>query len=136
MSESLRGEPAGVQDAKAAAVASAAAHMASQPVAGDRAEAQQARRSSQGERSKAQREGETSHGADGAGQPALADDAAQPDESPSGREVDEEDTDDEEVILESSPADDEDDDEPIETFADWNVPSWQEIVASLYRPDR
>jgi len=31
---------------------------------------------------------------------------------------------------------DEDDDEPIETFADWNVPSWQEIIASLYRPER
>lgn len=30
----------------------------------------------------------------------------------------------------------EDDDEPIETFADWNVPSWQEIVGSLYRPTR
>ena len=29
-----------------------------------------------------------------------------------------------------------DDDEPIETFADWNVPSWQEIVGSLYRPER
>ena len=31
---------------------------------------------------------------------------------------------------------DDDDDEPIETFADWNVPSWPEIVASLYRPER
>jgi ribonuclease E len=31
---------------------------------------------------------------------------------------------------------DDEDDEPLETFADWNVPSWQEIVASLYRPER
>lgn len=44
----------------------------------------------------------------------------------------------EEVPL-SSPqpaAENDDDDEPVETFADWNVPSWQEIVASLYRPER
>jgi hypothetical protein len=33
-------------------------------------------------------------------------------------------------------AEENDDDEPVETFADWNVPSWQEIVASLYRPER
>ena len=31
--------------------------------------------------------------------------------------------------------DDEDDDEG-ESYADWNVPSWQELIASLYRPDR
>jgi hypothetical protein len=27
-------------------------------------------------------------------------------------------------------------DEALETPSDWNVPSWQEIIASLYRPDR
>ncbi len=26
--------------------------------------------------------------------------------------------------------------EPIEDMSNWNIPSWQEIVASLYRPDR
>ncbi len=29
----------------------------------------------------------------------------------------------------------EDDDEKL-SFANWNVPSWQELIASLYRPDR
>jgi ribonuclease E len=29
-----------------------------------------------------------------------------------------------------------DDDEPEEDFSDWNVPSWNELIASLYRPDR
>ncbi len=43
---------------------------------------------------------------------------------------------DEEELEPVSDSTDEDDDEPMETFADWNVPSWQEIVASLYRPDR
>jgi hypothetical protein len=28
------------------------------------------------------------------------------------------------------------DDEPEEDFSDWNVPSWNDLIASLYRPDR
>ncbi|MCI0681499.1 MAG: hypothetical protein L0Y71_05300 [Gemmataceae bacterium] len=46
------------------------------------------------------------------------------------------DSDDEAARSPTSAVDEEDDDEPIETFADWNVPSWPEIVASLYRPER
>jgi hypothetical protein len=26
--------------------------------------------------------------------------------------------------------------EEIDTLSDWNVPSWSEIIASLYRPER
>ncbi|GEM_PF-1391991 len=45
--------------------------------------------------------------------------------------------DDDETEASAQPAaPDDDDDEPVETFADWNVPSWPEIVASLYRPER
>lgn len=29
-----------------------------------------------------------------------------------------------------------DDDEPVETFSNWTVPSWNELIASLYRPER
>jgi len=32
--------------------------------------------------------------------------------------------------------DDQDDDDEPDTLADWNVPSWQELIASLYRPER
>jgi hypothetical protein len=28
------------------------------------------------------------------------------------------------------------DNEEIDTLSDWNVPSWAELIASLYRPDR
>ncbi len=31
---------------------------------------------------------------------------------------------------------DADDDEPEEDFSDWNVPSWNDLIAALYRPDR
>jgi hypothetical protein len=31
---------------------------------------------------------------------------------------------------------DEDGEDQGETYADWNVPSWQELIASLNRPDR
>jgi hypothetical protein len=30
----------------------------------------------------------------------------------------------------------EDEEEPAVSFADWTVPSWQELIASLYRPER
>jgi hypothetical protein len=30
---------------------------------------------------------------------------------------------------------DEDGEDEGNTYADWNVPSWQELIASLYRPD-
>jgi hypothetical protein len=26
--------------------------------------------------------------------------------------------------------------EEPDTLSDWNVPSWQDLIASLYRPDR
>jgi hypothetical protein len=32
-------------------------------------------------------------------------------------------------------AKDEREEEP-DTLSDWNVPSWQELISSLYRPDR
>jgi hypothetical protein len=28
------------------------------------------------------------------------------------------------------------DKEDLDTLSDWNVPSWAELIASLYRPDR
>jgi hypothetical protein len=28
------------------------------------------------------------------------------------------------------------DDEEVENLSNWNVPSWQELIASLYRPER
>jgi hypothetical protein len=31
---------------------------------------------------------------------------------------------------------DEDDDPTAEVVKDWNIPSWNELIASLYRPDR
>jgi hypothetical protein len=33
-------------------------------------------------------------------------------------------------------AQDEDDDPTAEVVKDWNIPSWNELIASLYRPDR
>jgi hypothetical protein len=29
-----------------------------------------------------------------------------------------------------------DDDSPVEIVKDWNIPSWNDLIASLYRPDR
>ena len=40
-----------------------------------------------------------------------------------------------EVDVEVPEADNEDLDE-VDTLSDWNVPSWNELIASLYRPDR
>jgi hypothetical protein len=50
---------------------------------------------------------------------------------------DEEDREEEAEPEAEEPAEDvhEDDDEP-DNLADWNVPSWQELIASLYRPER
>jgi ribonuclease E len=42
---------------------------------------------------------------------------------------------DEEVDEEETP-EEEDADEEVDTLSDWNVPSWQELISSLYRPDR
>jgi hypothetical protein len=36
--------------------------------------------------------------------------------------------------MEPQPA--EDDDEEEISFANWTVPSWQELIAGLYRPER
>jgi hypothetical protein len=42
-----------------------------------------------------------------------------------------------EVSPEGSPATDADEDEgDFEDFSDWSVPSWNELIASLYRPSR
>jgi hypothetical protein len=49
--------------------------------------------------------------------------------------------------VDSSPAADEEEtdalapepelaEEEMDTLSDWNVPSWNELIASLYRPDR
>jgi hypothetical protein len=35
----------------------------------------------------------------------------------------------------AAPEPEDDDDEP-DTLSDWNVPSWNELIASLYRPER
>jgi hypothetical protein len=46
---------------------------------------------------------------------------------------------DEEETIESplAAAEDEDDsDDELDNLSDWNVPSWNELIASLYRPDR
>lgn len=51
----------------------------------------------------------------------------------------------EEPIVEEAPEEVEESAEPVaeieepvepEPYADWNVPSWQELIGSLYRPDR
>ena len=51
----------------------------------------------------------------------------------------------EDSVDSSSPEDEEeegpriavdDDDEELDDLSNWNVPSWQELIASLYRPDR
>jgi hypothetical protein len=36
----------------------------------------------------------------------------------------------------SEPVAEEDDDEEIDKLTDWNVPSWSELIGSLYRPER
>lgn len=41
----------------------------------------------------------------------------------------------EEEEVRAQEADDDDDNEP-DPFKDWNVPSWQELISSLYRPER
>jgi hypothetical protein len=42
----------------------------------------------------------------------------------------------EEVVSEEPPRVEEDDDEEVDDLSNWNVPSWQELIASLYRPER
>lgn len=39
-------------------------------------------------------------------------------------------------LVEPPPAAEEEDDEEVDTLSDWNVPSWNELIASLYRPER
>jgi hypothetical protein len=44
---------------------------------------------------------------------------------------------DSEEALPQSPEDEgADDAESLDTLSDWNVPSWADLIASLYRPDR
>jgi hypothetical protein len=38
--------------------------------------------------------------------------------------------------LSEPPRDEDDDDEEIDKLTDWNVPSWTELIGSLYRPER
>ena len=42
----------------------------------------------------------------------------------------------EEVAEEEAPAEEPDLDLDDDNLADWNIPSWQELIASLYRPDK
>jgi hypothetical protein len=44
---------------------------------------------------------------------------------------------DEELATElPDPAEKDDDEEEEISFANWNAPSWQELIAGLYRPER
>jgi hypothetical protein len=49
---------------------------------------------------------------------------------------DDDETDLEDVEPEETTGPQEEDDEPVEPITDWNVPSWNELIASLYRPER
>ena len=60
------------------------------------------------------------------GEPTLA----ETDDEPSEDDVVDED------VEHIRPAAAQEDDEPEEDFSDWNVPSWNDLIASLYRPDR
>ena len=51
--------------------------------------------------------------------------------TPDAAELDDGDDDDDDT----TDLDDDEDVEPI-TFTDWNVPTWQELIGSLYRPER
>ncbi len=53
---------------------------------------------------------------------------------PAARKVEEEADPEEVEVIAREPAADEE--EPVEDMSAWNVPSWQEIIASLYRPER
>ena len=46
------------------------------------------------------------------------------------------DADDEGDEPEQNRGEEDDSDEEPDNLSDWNVPSWQELIASLYRPDR
>ena len=37
---------------------------------------------------------------------------------------------------ETPPPDDEGDDDEVDNLSNWNVPSWNDLIASLYRPER
>jgi hypothetical protein len=50
--------------------------------------------------------------------------------------VAESDEDEREEISAEEPPLEEEDDEESEDFSTWNVPSWSEIIAGLYRPER
>jgi hypothetical protein len=43
---------------------------------------------------------------------------------------------DEEPAAEVAPESEDEEEDEGDTYADWNVPSWQELIASLSRPDR
>jgi ribonuclease E len=65
---------------------------------------------------------------------AEVESAEEPDESPLEREeVPLSAEEDEEVVAVTPGQDDEEEDE-VDNFSNWNVPSWQELIASLYRP--
>jgi hypothetical protein len=52
-------------------------------------------------------------------------------------ELDEEDTlEPEEELERTEPLPEEEDDEEIDKLTDWNVPSWNDLIGSLYRPER
>jgi len=43
---------------------------------------------------------------------------------------------DEEPEQQAPPTDEEADDEEVDNLSNWNVPSWNDLIASLYRPER
>jgi ribonuclease E len=74
-------------------------------------------------------------GAATADEAALGESAEGPAEEPAAEDSELEDEASDEVLAEIEPAVDEDDEE-IDDLSNWTVPSWAEIVASLYRPER
>jgi hypothetical protein len=52
------------------------------------------------------------------------------------RSSDEPTADEEQGQTENRAAEDEGKDEELDNLSDWNVPSWTELIASLYRPER
>jgi hypothetical protein len=55
-------------------------------------------------------------------------------EEPTAADVTEEEVQPEEEV--ASPIQEDEDSEDLDDFSNWNVPSWSELIASLYRPDR
>ncbi len=57
-------------------------------------------------------------------------------EEPASRDFPEEEIVEPEEVEYAEPVAEEDDDEEIDKLTDWSVPSWSELIGSLYRPER